>query len=798
MKETKETNPEKDIPKTQENNYELTEPQKSELIELIKNEDKPINWENLGVVNPEDLEHFLFACKNFLFKTEEYKKQIVEQGNINIIMKLSNELNLLKQQPKPETYFILFKAVFDLFKSGLKREFIISYTEKIILFIQKHENKDKIILLFFNDLFEVLIYLKINQINDEKMQKAYENLDNILKSSLNSEEIKKDKKYLNSIFKLVNIKINTQQYVIFSLLLDYIITIININSNDSLKLIIFHGLLKPLFKLQMDKNTDVSTRATECYKDIINKKIDNNENFQEYYKQNVILMNEIFEIAIKESYPPKINENAWNLVEIFLERLWLMMISKINDKKNSKKLLKKSSNSAYKNYKMMNKFRSTSAKSYNDNNNNLLVCKSEDFIYIPFYLFPEVIDIIIKSYEFDNKKITIEKIIINYIIDIIRLVNKTNEIKEKIKQKILDGLKNEKIKDKEKLVSWLELLLDVYNNDNYYEFFKFINEFIEAIPFEDVNAFKEFVELLLKKGLKKDINKINSKDNAKILGKLINKIIISKDIVSNKNIYESIVNSLKEFNDNIILTILEIMANAIVFKPDNNKNNSQKDDKDKKDENDKKNENNKKNEKNDNNINTNILIFYEKMVCELTDLLFNNNNLTQLRESFLTLSKEYSDSLFTKLYSFWSIDPISVLILCIGTERFELAFNIILNFKEVEFNDDMLKKLGRLVEYFKKNNYEYFCQKLLAPSKNIFFIKTLFGILMILPQGVAFDFLNEKLSNVQTLILVEDEINEEEMIKKIKKNEIEINNKIKIFLNFQKNQKAKKVEEAKI
>ena len=791
----KETNSERDISKNQEIIHELTDSQKSELIELIKNEDKPINWENLGVVNPEDLEPFLLACKNFLFKTELYKKQIVEQGNRCVIMKLSRGIKQLKQQPRPEAYFILFKAVFDLFKSGLKRDFIISYTEDIISFIQRLENKDKVILLFFNDLFEVLIYLKVNQMNDQKMQRAYEHLDALLKSSLSSDEIKKDKKYLNSIFKLVNIKINTQQYVIFSLLLDYIITICNIKSNDTLKLIIFHGLLNPLFKLQMDKNTDVSLRAEECYEAIINTIIDNNENFQEYYKQNKILMDEIFEIAIKESNPPKINENAWNLVKIFLERWWLEMNSKISENQQPKKLLKRGSNSANKSYKIFKKIRSISVKPINDNNNNLQVIKNEEIIYIPFYLFPDVIDIMIKSYEYENKRISGEKNTKNNIINIIRYGNKTNEIKEKIKQKILDGLKNEKIKDKEKLVSWLELLLDVYNNDTYYEFIKFINEFIEAIPFEDINAFKEFTELLLKKGLKKDINKLYPNDNAKVLGKLINKIIMSKDIVTYKNIYETIVNSLKEFNNNIILAMFEIIANALVFKAEKDKNNP-KDDKEKKDENDKKDENNKKNEKNDNN--TNILIFFEKMVCELTDLLLNNNNLTQFRESFLTLSKEYSDLLFSKLYSFWSIDPISVLILCIGTEKFELAFNIILNFKEVEFNDDMLKKLGRLVEYFQKDNYEYFCQKLLAPSKNIFFIKTLFGILMILPQGVAFDFLNEKLSNVQTLILVEDEINEEEMIKKIKKNEIEINNKIKIFLNFQKSQKTKKVEEAKI
>ena len=51
-------------------------------------------------------------------------------------------------------------------------------------------------------------------------------------------------------------------------------------------------------------------------------------------------MDEIFEIAIKESNPPKINENAWNLVKIFLERWWLEMNSKISENQQPKKWLK--------------------------------------------------------------------------------------------------------------------------------------------------------------------------------------------------------------------------------------------------------------------------------------------------------------------------------------------------------------------------------------------------------------------------------------------------------------------------
>ena len=97
------------------------------------------------------------------------------------------------------------------------------------------------------------------------------------------------------------------------------------------------------------------------------------------------------------------------------------------------------------------------------------------------------------------------------------------------------------------------------------------------------------------------------------------------------------------------------------------------------------------------------------------------------------------------------------------------------------------------MESFDKENYEYFWQKLLAPYENIFFIKTLFGILMILPQGVAFDYLSDKLSNVQTLLKVEDEFDEEKMIKKINLNKNEIQNKIDIFLKKQENIKLQKL-----
>ena len=133
------------------------------------------------------------------------------------------------------------------------------------------------------------------------------------------------------------------------------------------------------------------------------------------------------------------------------------------------------------------------------------------------------------------------------------------------------------------------------------------------------------------------------------------------------------------------------------------------------------------------------------------------------------------------------------MLLCIILEYYELAYNIILNLKFIKYSNDIYKKLEKLVEIFAKDNNEYVRQKLLEPTENIFFIKTLFGILMILPQGEAFDYLSDKLSSVQTLIKVENKLDKEYILQKIKENREAIDEKIQIFLKKQESKNQNKI-----
>ena len=737
----------KTLNKIVENSYGFDDSEKKQLNEIIKNifKNKEFEWPKSiqKKINEEDvLKSILEYIKIIILDTKEYQDSLLK-GNIKPIMIISNKI--VNNNPKPENYFILFKGVFNLYQSDLEHKNIIHFTEEIITFISQLQNKDQVVLSNFNDLFEVLIFLKVNQFE------KYKSIDKLLKNSLESTDNIWDKNYVKSFCDLVNEKISSQQYVIFSLLVEYITEFSNVKNCD--KLLLFHGILQPIFKLQMDKNNDVVEKAKKCYTNFL-KKIDFELNFKENYENNLELMDNIFEIAIEESYPKtnKINENSWSLLHMFFNK-WLSFNRKLASPQIPKAEYfqkKRTSTTSFKtadklnhkdnqsNTNMIN-IKTTNVK---DNNNN----------YIPFYLYDKIISLIIKTYEigienFKNIEDPSQKII-----EIIYKNSENKDFKLIIAtDTILSGMKNKKIKHKKSLKKWIEFLFNMYHKGSSHDFNYFIEQYIQSIPKHDVDDFIFFEELVLKDRFLKIDEYIS---NTQFLKDLADKIISIPELINNEKVYESILNVLlKKFNFNILIE-LEIIAD--VLEQISNK------------------------------------IFIENMVLALTEFLL-TNNIKIFTQSFTKFDSEKKNKLFSKLYSIWSINPLSLLLLCIITEKFELAFNIILNFKKVKLGNDIYKKLGKFVGYFaEKENYDFLRLKLLEPKDNIFFIKTLFGILMILPLGVAFDYLSDNLSSVQTLLKVEGGIDNDEMTKIIDNNKKEINEYIDIFLNKQKKEKEDK------
>ena len=769
----KDSNNEKNIQKKQENPVELSQEQKKELSDICNGLKNYIDWKNNKIIEINDVESYIEACKNYLFQTEIYK-EIFMKGDLTLIIKISESIKSFGPKVKPEIYFILFKAVFNLYQSGLKQEYIIKYTDEIVDFIKKLENKDKVVLSNFNVLFEVLIVLKVNLMSKKEEKNNKDKLDELLKESLNSEELRSNFEYLIPFFDLINIKIKTQQYIIINLIVDYIKTICNIKTDDYFILKIFRRLLQPLFKLQTDNILEISKSATDSYTKINKIKT----NFDSYYKRDRVLMNEIFDIAIENSYPQnnKININTWNLLVIFFKG-WLSKIENVFSIPHEiSNTIRRTSTSAKKNLKV--------AKNIYDDTlgeRNIHVIKKSlnNDIIIPFSLFQKTVCLIVKTYEINNLHISIESEITVLIIQILKILIKENYTYEELTKIILSGLENEKIQDKkEKLIPWSEFLFFFYEAENT-KFIEFAIDYIKVMRLDDINYLKKMEKLLLDKIYDYAKNIKNSQNIFETIYEKFFDKVINSDLINDTQVYQIFTDIGTKLEESLvkksnILTIFEIFGNVLTSI--SKKNNIIKDSKD--------NNNLSKNKKSDSNL-INKLSFYEKIVYKLTEILL-NEGISDFRHKYS--NRKDKKTLFDKLYQIWAISPISVLILCISAEKFRLAYNIILNLKEIEFTDDIIGKLIIVVKYFAKDDYDYFWGKLLEPSDNIYFIKTFYGILMILPQGVAFDYLSDKLSNVNSLLLVENKIEEINS----RKNSI-INGKIRHFLNLQE-RKKKKVE----
>ena len=308
------------------NFYKLDDKLIQSLFENIKikqgTKDELENWINNKIKEknePDTIKLLLESYKSELFDKNPIYKNAIIHGELSQVMVMADIIN--KYDPDPKLYLILFKPVFDLFQSGLESKQIANFTNKIKSFLNK---KEKIVLANFNDLFEVFILLKINQEQDAKT--AGNSLGKLLKESL--QEYNKNMKYYEKYFDFdsfcekLNEKINEniilKQYVIISLLYDWIDTICQIKKARLVKL--FQNILPWLFNLQMCVAKDISKTALQCLENI---KQNIKANFITYYKFDKKGMEEILLILIKESSPKpnKINIIAWKLLKLYLKKL---------------------------------------------------------------------------------------------------------------------------------------------------------------------------------------------------------------------------------------------------------------------------------------------------------------------------------------------------------------------------------------------------------------------------------------------------------------------------------------------
>jgi vacuole morphology and inheritance protein 14 len=157
--------------------------------------------------------------------------------------------------------------------------------------------------------------------------------------------------------------------------------------------------------------------------------------------------------------------------------------------------------------------------------------------------------------------------------------------------------------------------------------------------------------------------------------------------------------------------------------------------------------------------------------------------LRQLRKK--TDKKEEIEFFFEKIYTTWSFNPISTLILCFVSEFFELSYHLILKFADLKLEQEYFIQLSQLVQLIESSVFNNIRVLLLEPIKNIYLVKTLYGILMLLPQGKAYQALTKRLKSVEMLCQIDNDLSLTPQNNLTEINQSEIEYFLKIFTNTQ-------------
>ncbi|KMZ66241.1 VAC14-like protein [Zostera marina] len=144
------------------------------------------------------------------------------------------------------------------------------------------------------------------------------------------------------------------------------------------------------------------------------------------------------------------------------------------------------------------------------------------------------------------------------------------------------------------------------------------------------------------------------------------------------------------------------------------------------------------------------LNFASIMVQALNLILLTSSELadtrTLLRQSLVNPSGK---DLFISLYSSWCHSPVSIVSLCLLAQAYQHASSVIHSLGEEEINVKFLVQLDKLILILETPIFAYLRFQLLEPAQYPWLLKSLYGLLMLLPQqSSAFKTLRNRLKSV--------------------------------------------------
>lgn len=145
------------------------------------------------------------------------------------------------------------------------------------------------------------------------------------------------------------------------------------------------------------------------------------------------------------------------------------------------------------------------------------------------------------------------------------------------------------------------------------------------------------------------------------------------------------------------------------------------------------------------------LEFASIMVQNLNMILVATQELLPLRRRLRALEQRDNQTLFVKLYKCWSHNAVSALCLCLLTQSYAHAYDVLRILAELDISLSMLLQLDKLVQLIESPIFTSMRLQLLEPEQYPMLLKCLYGVLMLLPQSSAFATLRNRLHAIHGL-----------------------------------------------
>ena len=149
--------------------------------------------------------------------------------------------------------------------------------------------------------------------------------------------------------------------------------------------------------------------------------------------------------------------------------------------------------------------------------------------------------------------------------------------------------------------------------------------------------------------------------------------------------------------------------------------------------------------------------------CEFASLMVQTMNLILLTSSELfdlrgrlkqSLSSPTGRELFITLYRSWCHNPVSTFSLCLLTQSYSLSSSLIHLIADLDITVGQLMQVDTLIQLIESPIFIHLRLHLLEPRRYPSLVKSLYGLLMLLPQSSAFVSLQTRLQSVAPLAMI--------------------------------------------